>query len=489
MPEPRFSVRRFVPWLLPLAAMALAASAVAEPPPSGRCPSRGAGHDEAPEPDSSGALLKEGQVVTAEQLLGLRSLLPPEVWHQREKFFFEGMRMEVGWCHRRYPTSPFYAEASEAFSGRAQLDEDGNLIDYVAGIPFDPETIDPTASDAGLRWAWNFEKRYRGAGPIGRFRLIDLPGRFGDTHTYLGDFFLVQTGHRADLAASDYRLPESTRTTWVAGGRFLEPFDARNLAWRQIRPRDADTDWSRPDDTFVYIPELRKSRRAASAWVDGVYTPRYRVAGQNDAGLVPFNRGGGGEYAPEFGMLPTNAAKSIAATEDIRRGFVGLAIRPNAYRWISVQEREVLAPLNGREQGWPANQDRNFGPFGLAVSSDRWDVRWAVVLRGVARRPIEGVAAVTLWIDWQTQQPLYFMTHKKNGTLIDVGILVHRFSGDTARYPAWPSGEPANVFDPVAAAFYFVPGAGGGWRRESYDVRSLPIDPGELRKLTSDIDR
>jgi hypothetical protein len=89
------------------------------------------------------------------------------------------------------------------------------------------------------------------------------------------------------------------------------------------------------------------------------------------------------------------------------------------------------------------------------------------------------------WVDWQTQQPLYFMTHKKNGTLVDVGILVHRFSGDTARYPAWPSGEPANVFDPVAAAFYFVPGAGGGWRRESYDVRSVPIDPGELRKLTS----
>jgi hypothetical protein len=108
-----------------------------------------------------------------------------------------------------------------------------------------------------------------------------------------------------------------------------------------------------------------------------------------------------------------------------------------------------------------------------------------VVLHGKARREIEGVAAVTLWLDWQTQQPLYFMTHKKNGTLLDVGILVHRFSGDTARYAAWPSGEPANVFDPVAAAFYFVPGGGSGWRRESYDVRSLPLEPGEIRKLTS----
>lgn len=477
-------MRRSLPWLL---ALVLAAPAAAAPPPAGRCPTRGAGHEEGPvEPDSSGVLLEEGDVITAEQLLGVRSLLPPPIWNQRQIFFYEGMRMEIGWCHRRYPTAPFYTEASEGFAGRARLDEAGNLLDYVAGLPFAPDGIDAAAPDAALRWAWNFEKRYRGAGPIGRFRLIDLPGKIGSPETYLGDFFLIQTGHRADLAASDYRLPESTRTTWVAGGRFKEPFGARNLAWRQIRPRDVDSDWSRPDETFVYIPELRKARRAASAWVDGVYTPRYRVAGQNDAGLVPFNKGGGGEFGGgEFDMLPANAAKSIAATEDIRRGFTGLALRPNAYRWKLLDEREVLAPLNAREQGWPDDPNRNYGNWGLSVASDRWDVRWAVVLRGITRRPIEGVHAVTLWMDWQTQQPLYFMTHKKNGTLVDLGILVHRFSGDAARYPAWPSGEAANVFDPVAATFYFVPGAGGGWRRESYDVRSVPIDPGELRKLTS----
>ncbi len=40
------------------------------------------------------------------------------------------------------------------------------------------------------------------------------------------------------------------------------------------------------------------------------------------------------------------------------------------------------------------------------------------------------------------------------------------------------------VFDPVAAVFYYVPG-GAGWRRESYDVRSVPVDPARLRKLTS----
>jgi hypothetical protein len=468
-------------WLL-LALAPLAGAAA--PPPEGRCPQRNAAPGAEPEIDSGGPLVREGDTISLERLLELRRLLPPELWTHRDVFFHEGMRMEIGWCHRRYVTAPFFAEATRAFAGRARLDAEGNLTEYVAGLPFPPETIDPAAEGAAQRWAWNFEMRYRGAGPVGRFRLVDMPDRIGSAETYLGDFFLVQTGHRADLAASDYQVPESTRTSWVAGGKFKEPFGARGLAWRQLRPREAEADWSKPDDTFVYIPELRKPRRAASAWVDGVYTPRYRVAGQNDGGLVPYAVNNG-EYAPGFQMLPTNAGKSIAATEDIRRGFMGLAIRPNAYHWTLVGEREVLAPLNGANRGWPDFPDRNYGPWGLSMADDRWDVRWAVVLRGVAKKEVDGVAGVTLWVDWQTQQPLYFFTWRKTGALHDAGVLVHRYSSDAARYPAWPSGEPANVFDPVAAGFYFVPGRGSGWRRESYDVRSLPLEPDDLRKLTS----
>ena len=69
--------------------------------------------------------------------------------------------------------------------------------------------------------------------------------------------------------------------------------------------------------------------------------------------------------------------------------------------------------------------------------------------------------------------------------LLDIGILAHRFSGDSAGYPAWPGGEMANVFDPVAAAFYYVPGGGAGWMRESYGMKSLPLEPSKIRKMTS----
>jgi hypothetical protein len=461
-----------------------AALASWELPPEGRCPDfTGAPPDGIGE-DIGALMLQEGDLLGLEEVMALQQLLPPEVWRHREAFFFEGMRLEIGACHRRYPVAAFFASATEAFAGRARLDDAGNLYDHVAGLPFPPASFDADTPDAATRWAWNLQHRYVGAGPVGSFRIVDMPARFGSPETYEGTFFQVRTAHRADLAVTDYSLPESRRSTFVAGGKFERPFNARYLAWRQIRPSDAERDYRKGDDTFVYVPTMRKPRRAASTWVDGLFTPRYTMSGDDGGGSLPIGAGGS-EFGPGIDSIQPTAGRSIAATEDIRRGFTGLALRPNAYDWTLLGVREVLAPLNASEPGWPLVESRNYGPSGLSVASDRWDVRLAVVIEGEARRRVEGVATVVLWIDVQTQQPLYMITKRENGWLLDVGILVHRFSGDQAAYASWPGGEPAHVFDPVAAAFYFVPGGGSGWRRESYDVHSLPLEPAKLRKMTS----
>lgn len=484
--------------LVSLAALAsvclLAAGAFAEPPPEGRCPDVGGGTGPDERGDGGRPLLQEGDVLRLENLLALAQLFPDEVWSFREAFFYEGMRMEIGHCHRRYPVADFYRDGTARFAGKPQLDEDGNLEGYRAGLPFPPEQITKDDPQAALKWAWNFQHRYRGAGPVGRFRILDLgPGNaprpfgfnaFGSSQTYEGEFFWITTSHRADLVAEGYATPEAKTSLFVAGGRFFEPFNARHLAWRQIRPEKADRKWQEPDDTFVYVPEMRKVRRAATAWVDGLYMPRYTVTGESGGGPVPIGTGDTGGITRLDSIQPT-AALNIQATENLRKGFVGLAIRPNAYRWKLLGEREVLAPLNATGEGWPTEPDRNYGPSGLSVASDRWDLRYAVVIEGVARRRTDEVAAVQLWIDWQTQQPLYFISKRDNGLLLDIGILVHRFSSDRAGYNDWPGGGRANVFDPVAATFYYVPSQGSGWRRESYDVRSLPTDPKDLRKYTT----
>ncbi|RIL00795.1 MAG: hypothetical protein DCC71_18625, partial [Proteobacteria bacterium] len=458
-----------------------ARAALAGPPAPGTCPvisqSFGPGRE-----DAAGVPLREGQTLGVADLYALERLIPSEIWKARETFFHEGMRLEIGGCHRDYPPTAAYQKATEAHAGSARLDDDGNLHDYRAGRPFPEAAIDMSAPDAALRWAWNFEHRDRGAGPVGSFRIVDMPGRIGSVQTYTGSFFFVRTGHRADLVERAYKAESAGDKLWVAGGRFDEPFDARHLAWRQIRPDDAAEDYREPDDTFVYVPTMRKVRRAATAWVDGLYAPRYLVAGTEGAGGgVPF---GANEFGPAGSIQPT-AGLSAAATENLRRGFTGLAVRPNAYVWRLVGEREVLAPINGNALGYPENPDRNYGPSGLSVASDRWDVRWAVVVEGRARQIVDDVGYVRLWIDWQTGQPLYYMTDRKSRTPLDVGILVHRWSGDRSDYPDWPGVGRVAIFDPVAAVFVDAASGRGGWRRESYDLVSIPVEPKKLRKMTT----
>lgn len=447
-------------------------------PEEGACPII-AGASAGAMEDAGGMPLREGTAIGLGDLTLVQRLLPPEIWKFRGAFFYEGMLLEVGPCFRRYPAGAWYEAATREHAGQARLDDEGNLRDHEAGLPFPIESIAADDPQAGLKWAWNFELRYRGAGPVGRFRLLDLPDRLGSPETYIGTFFQVTTSNRADLAESDYRVPEAKNQLWAAGGRFEQPFNARHLAWRQLRSRDALKDYKKPDDTFVYVPTMRKSRRAATAWVDGLYTPRYRVSGDAGGGPVPF---GSDQYGPSGSIQPT-AALSIAATENLRRGFVGLAIRPNAYEWRLLEERPVLAPLNAKVPGWPEAEERNYGPSGLSVASDTWDVRHAVVIEGRARKVVDDVGYVRLWIDAQTAQPLYVMTERPNRLALDVGQLVHRWSGENGHYPQWPDGKEAYVFDPVAAVFFDVASGRAGWRRESYDLRSVPIDDSEIRAM------
>jgi len=465
-------------------AIALLPYAVAQagPPAPGTCPQLARAAGSAASEDAVAPLLQEGQALAMGDLLVLERLLPPELWRNRDTFFYEGMRLEIGGCHRDYPPSPAYQAATVKHAGKTRVDDDGNLQDYQAGRPFPAELIDMSKPDAPVKWAWNFEERDRGAGAVGSFRIFDLPAGLGTPQTYTGSFFFIRTSHRADLPESDYEASAGGSNSWVAGGNFDEPFDARHLAWRQFRPDKAAKRYKEPDDTFVYVPTMRKVRRAATSWVDGLYAPRYLVAGIDAAGGgVPF---GSNEYGPAGSIQPT-AGLSIAATENLRRGFVGMAIRPNAYEWRLIGEREVLAPLNANVPGYPVSPDRNYGPSGLSVATDRWDVRWAVVLEGRARQVVDDVGYVRVWIDWQTGQPLYLISERPNHLMLDFGILVHRWSGDLPNYPEWPERGAVAVFDPVAAVFLDVASGRSGWRRESYDTVSNPVDPDQLRKMAT----
>jgi hypothetical protein len=180
-----------------------------------------------------------------------------------------------------------------------------------------------------------------------------------------------------------------------------------------------------------------------------------------------------------------SSALSHAATEHLAAGFNDLSIRPNAYRWRLRGMREVLAPINGVRAGYPENPIRNYGTSGLALGSDRWEVRYAAVIEGRTRNREQGFDTLIIYVDHQTHLPLYLVTRRSGGLIVDIGIPVHRFSGDVASYPHRPGGDRTLVFDPVAAVYYRAANGGSGWRRESYDVKSTAPSRSDLQEMTT----
>jgi hypothetical protein len=441
-------------------------------PPEGDCAARPlrVGGDAVPiAEDVVPPAFRPGEKIELKLLDRLQGWLPPEVWERRDEFFFEGMLLEVGPCYRRYPAAPFFEEATRANAGKASLDAEGNLIGYAGtGLPFAPEAISDGAPDAATRWAWNYRYRYQGSGQRGAFRITQLSRRGRGSESFEGSFFFVPLHGVPGGPGAD------RKERFAAGGSFRSPEVARGLAWRQYQPLAVEADYRATDEVFVYVPGQRKVRRSAPQQNEGLFVPSYtRARSLDNVGMTLSDQ------------MSDVGNPAMSAAEPIRRGFVGLLIRPNAWTWTWGGARDVLAPVNGSASGYPVDPARNFGPSGLSPASDRWELRRAVVLFG-ERKTAEGeVKRVDLWLDALTQQPLYWISRRGNGGVYEVGIFTHRFSADDVLDAKWAgSGTGFGVMLPVAQSFV-VSGQGGGWRRESYDLRSdLPSDE-EVRDFLS----
>jgi hypothetical protein len=444
-------------------------------PPEGSCPPYPLepGEEAPPVPgrDVVPPRIQPGARLDLESLAPLGRYLPPEVWARRDLFFHEGMVMEVGPCHRRYPAPAFFRNATQENLEMTRLDDEGNLLGYTGqGLPFDPEGIDDDAADAGQKWAWNYRYRYMGAGFRGEFRLIEVNPRQGKGERFEGTVSWLPLHGVPGIPNS---RPKGHR--FAGGGKFTKPPISRGVAWRQLVPEATDRDYQRSDDIFVYIPDQRRMRRAPPQSIDGIFVPSYTLGRRGDGGVLSLPDGG--HRVPD---------SSLAVVEHTRRGFEGLTLRPNAYRFHLMRIQDVLAPINSNRFGYPSDPERPYGPTGLSLATDRWELRRAVVLKGRRRDDGDIVASATMYVDALTAQPLYFVTRRENHLIHEVGILMGRFSADDPLQPDWEgSGDDVGVIQPVAAAF-FVSG-GGSWLRESFDVRSDPPGEDEFKELTTTI--
>jgi hypothetical protein len=345
---------------------------------------------------------QEGDVIGYDQVDKLRPFLPKELWSNREFLFYEGMKLEIGPFQRDYPLSKVYRDATEKFRGQARIGPDGSLENYTAGQPFPMDTIDCKGDpQAGTKIIWDFSYRWGGGDGASHFyysywdRGEELP------LYYEGTGGGVQLAHRSEpsLLEQDGDLFRGEKRKSASGAEVEAPFDARGIKLMTYRYKDSDKPvaQSRNDDTWVYVPTLRRVRRISTA-------------------------------------QRTDAISGTDFTLDDLFSFNGIVPQ---YEWTCLGETRVLAPMNTKVKGYPYVKGQNFGPYGLSFADDRWDLRDAIIVRMTPRNTDHPYSHKDIYLDKQTLQPLYSFAYDQKGELWKIIYHNHRWSEDTSLTGKW----------------------------------------------------
>jgi len=345
-----------------------------------------------------------GDVITFDEIGMLKPYLPPEFWDNRDFFFYEGMKMDIGPAFRDYSGPPVWKQASQRFEGQSKVGPSNSLQSYTAGYPFDPAKIDCKGDpQAGAKHMWNFDYQWEGDGAKARFyysywdRGEQLP------LFYEGTSKAIALAHRVepqylDENGGDLFRGENRKNAF--GIEVSAPFDARGIMVLTYRYKSSDLppDQARNDDTWVYVPTLRRVRRISTA-------------------------------------QRTDAVSGTDFTFDDLRSFSGIVPQ---YRWQCLGEKDVIAPMNTEVKAYPYAKDHNFGPYGLSYADDRWELRHAVVIRMIPRNPDHPYSHKDIYVDKQTYVPLYSFAYDHKGELWKIIWHDHRWSGDDwTAYHGW----------------------------------------------------
>ncbi len=243
-----------------------------------------------------------GDTLTHADLARVKPFMFPGYFEQYEKWNDGSLQIEVVETYHVQPHKTVL-ECNEKFQKQVTLAADGALENYVCGYPFSNDDITSETDDgaAGLKVAWNYDKRFYWRGYFVANALTTWL-RFGGEHTapeptkppdaWIGDEVDLDTDwdynteeiyggggtyerslgtfyHKAYHSQlpmfpdNNYNLPENEDAGtihWKEFTGFFEPYDVRGTAFiiaRYIDPR-------RTDDGWAYVPSLRRVRRISA---------------------------------------------------------------------------------------------------------------------------------------------------------------------------------------------------------------------------------
>jgi hypothetical protein len=402
--------------------------------------------------DSSGAAptFKEGDIITLEKVDALRPFLPDEFWNNRDFFFYEGMQLEIGPFFYDYSGPDAFKAATEANRGKSKIGPGNSLESFANGRPFPMDEIDCAGDpQAGVKIMWNFDYRWVGAGSTATFyysywdRGEELP------LYYEGDSRAVILSHRIEpkYKKTDWDIFRGEKRKNAFGVEVSAPFDARGIMLMSYRYKstDAPTADAKNDDTWVYVPTLRRVRRISTA-------------------------------------QRTDSISGTDFTFDDLNSFAGIVTQ---YEWQCLGEMDMLAPTNTKVKAFPYDRDHNFGPYGLSFADDRWEMRKAVKVRFIPNNPDHPYHHKDIYVDAQTMNALYSFAYDQKEELWKIIWHNKRWSGSDLTpnyYPGWEGVEEPRSQRIVSDIIANVQ-TGTGNRIEFWDATGVPFkSKGKIRR-------
>ncbi len=348
----------------------------------------------------------EGDIIEFDGIKKLKPFLPEEFWDNRDFFFFEGMKLVIGPTQYDYANAPIYDAATAQFKGQARIGPDNSLENYTAGQPFPMDEIDCLGDpQAGVKLIWNHNYQWRGAAGGAKFfysywdRGEQLP------LYYEGWAKGVRLSHRVEPQYLEKNGGDVFRgeKRKEAGGPVVEaPFDARGIMLLSYRYKSSDKprDQAKNDDTWVYVPTLRRVRRISTA-------------------------------------QRTDAVAGTDFTFDDLFSFAGIVPQ---YEWECLGERKMIGPMNTMQKAYPYEKEHNFGPYGLSFADDRWELRDTIVIRMIPKNADHPYHHKDIYIDKQTLTALYSFAYDQKEELWKIIWHNKRWSEDHSLTGEWYQG-------------------------------------------------
>jgi len=310
-----------------------------------------------------------------------------------------GMAMKIT-PYKKIEWNKEYKEATEKYSGQVKLSADGRSVEgQVAGQPF--PKIDPNDPQVAEKIMWNFEFKFLITDDV------DLRNFDADTGTInsgnkeltVERHFLLDHLRSMSYVGRLYQDPKPAyepNTDNIRGKQalypILEPFDLKGVGLLSYRYLDPD----RQDDTWLYLPSLRRVRRLSSS----------------------------------------QRSDALFGQDTDVDSYYGYAGNPAWMKWKYLGERDMLGVMHAKN--FPVKWAEGSANFAF---DDVWEKRRVHVLEGTPLNPQYAYSKRLIFVDKETYAVLYSDISDRAGQLWKVWIndfsfRKAAFSGADTTYPS-----------------------------------------------------